>query len=702
MIKHNKANGSNSMLHIIGQSLLASGLLLASAWAQAQNAIQSVTGGLQGGVEVIRIETSEPLPAVPTGFTIQAPARIALDFPGVVNNVGRNAVEINQGNLRSANVVQAGDRTRVVINLKQAASYQARTEGKVLIVVLDRTEAVAQTQATPSAFAESRNRDVAALRDIDFRMGSGNTGRVVVELANNQVGVDIRQQGQGLVVEFLKTSLPEGLRRRLDVTDFGTPVQTIETSQSGDRVRMLITPKGNWEHSAYQSDNQFVLEVRERVIDPNKLSQGVGFTGEKLSLNFQNIEVRSLLQVIADFTNFNVVTSDSVTGAVTLRLKDVPWDQALDIILQAKGLGVRKSGNVLWIAPRDEISAREKQELESKASIESLESVRTQGFQMNYAKAADIAAQLTSSAGGSGSGGANARILSSRGSVISEPRTNQLFVTDIPSKLEQVQELIAKLDIPIRQVLIEARIVEADDRFGRSLGVRLGGGNGNIGGGEGRIGYGASYSATGGNLGSGSLLNLPSSGAGGFAPAAFALSLFDRTNTNRFLSLELSALEADGRGKIVSSPRVVTADQVKASIEQGTEFPFQQATSSGATSVAFRKASLKLEVTPQITPEGNIILDLNVTKDSRGETTAQGIAINTKQVQTQVLVENGGTVVIGGIFELNESQDVAKVPVLGDIPFLGNLFKNTNRVSNKSETLIFITPRVITDRGVSR
>jgi type IV pilus assembly protein PilQ len=420
-------------------------------------------------------------------------------------------------------------------------------------------------------------------------------------------------------------------------------------------------------------------------------------------LNFQNIEVRSLLQVIADFTNFNVVTSDSVTGAVTLRLKDVPWDQALDIILQAKGLGVRKSGNVLWIAPRDEISAREKQELESKASIESLESVRTQGFQMNYAKAADIAAQLTSSSGGSGSGGANARILSNRGSVISEPRTNQLFVTDIPSKLEQVQELIAKLDIPIRQVLIEARIVEADDRFGRSLGVRLGGGNGSIGlGGDTRIGFGPSYSATSGTLGSGSLLNLPSSGAGGFAPAQFALSLFDRTNTNRFLSLELSALEADGRGKIVSSPRVVTADQVKASIEQGTEFPFQQATSSGATSVAFRKASLKLEVTPQITPEGNIILDLNVTKDSRGETTAQGIAINTKQVQTQVLVENGGTVVIGGIFELNESQDVSKVPVLGDIPVLGNLFKNTNRVSNKSETLIFITPRVITDRGLSR
>ena len=702
MIKHNKTERAGSVVRFFGQSLVVSSLLLSSGWALAQNAIQSVTGGLQGGVEVIRIETTEALPAVPTGFTIQSPARIALDFPGIVNNVGRSAVEINQGNLRSANVVQAGDRTRVVINLKQAASYQARIEGKALLVVLERTEAVAQTQITPPAFAESRNRDVAALRDIDFRMGSGNTGRVVVELANNQVGVDIRQQGQSLVVDFLKTSLPEGLRRRLDVTDFGTPVQTIETSQSGDRVRMLITPKGNWEHSAYQSDNQFVLEVRERVIDPNKLSQGVGFTGEKLSLNFQNIEVRSLLQVIADFTNFNVVTSDSVTGAVTLRLKDVPWDQALDIILQAKGLGVRKSGNVLWIAPKDEIAAREKQELESKVSIENLESVRTQGFQMNYAKAADIATQLTSSSGGSGSGGANARILSSRGSVISEPRTNQLFVTDIPSKLEQVQELIAKLDIPIRQVLIEARIVEADDRFGKSLGVRLGGGSGSLTGGDTRIGFGPSYSATSPGVANGNFVNLPSSGAGGFSPATFAVSLFDAFNTNRFLNLEISALEADGRGKIVSSPRVVTADQVKALIEQGTEFPYQTATSSGATAVAFRKANLKLEVTPQITPEGNIILDVDVTKDSRGETTAQGIAINTKRVQTQVLVENGGTVVIGGIFELLESEDTTKVPVLGDIPYVGNLFKNRNRTTNRSELLIFITPRVISDRGVSR
>jgi type IV pilus assembly protein PilQ len=701
MNKPNKA----TVVSTVQWGLLKGGIVacmaFTSVWAHAQNAIQSLSGGVQGGVEVIRINTAQPLTAVPTGFTIQAPARIALDFPGVTNAIGRSTVDINEGNLRSANVVQAGDRTRVVINLKQSASYETKIEGNTLLVVLQRSEAVTAVTAPPAVFAESRNRDVSALRDIDFRRGVGSAGRVVVELANNQVGVDIRQQGQNLVVEFLKTSLPEGLRRRLDVSDFGTPVQSVTTSQAGDRVRMVVAPTGNWEHSAYQSDNQFVLEIREQKIDSSKLTQGPGYNGEKLSLNFQNIEVRSLLQVIADFTNFNVVTSDSVTGSVTLRLKDVPWDQALDIILQAKGLGMRKSGNVLWIAPKDEIAAREKQDLEARASTESLESLRTQGFQMNYAKAVDIAAQLTSSSSGGGGGGGNsARILSERGSVISEPRTNQLFVTDIPSKLEQVQDLISKLDIPIRQVIIEARIVEADDSFGKSLGVRLGGGVrgfgvGSVNGNAVQGNFGSTYGAvsTGPTQTSQPFVSLPANPSNALA-ASYALSLFS-PNASRFLSLEISALESDGKGRIVSSPRVVTADQVKALIEQGTEFPYQTATSSGATAIAFRKANLKLEVTPQITPEGNIILDLDINKDSRGESTPDGIAINTKHVQTQVLVENGGTVVIGGIFEQTERDQVNKVPLLGDLPGVGNLFKSRERINNKSELLIFITPRVL-------
>jgi len=680
-------------------------LTLMAVASYAQTAIEAVSGSLQGGTEVIRIDLSKALVAVPSGFAIQSPARIALDFPGVSNAMGRSTVDVNQGNLRSISVVQAGDRTRVVLNLKQPTAYRTEIQGKSLLVVLDSITAPSPSVASVPAFAENRNRDTLPIKDLDFRRGADGSGRVVVALPNNQVGVDVRVQGQSVVVEFLKSSLPEGLRRRLDVTDFGTPVQTVTTFQAGDRVRMVIEPRGLWEHSAYQSDDQFVLEIKPQKVDPTKLTQGPGYSGQKLSLNFQNIEVRSLLQVIADFTNFNVITSDSVNGAVTLRLQDVPWDQALDIILQAKGLGMRKTGNVLWIAPRDEISAKEKLELESIVALQNLEPLRTQSFQMNYTKAAEVASSLTAGGGGAN----NTRILSVRGSVISEARTNQLFVTDIPSKLEQVQQLIAKLDIPVRQVLIEARIVEASDTFGRSLGVKLGGGinpPGGVkvfsqGGSALNSTFGSSYVDGAAQTTSGSFVNLPAVGQGGFNPATFAVSIFNAA-ANRFLSLELSALEADGKGKVVSSPRVVTADQIKAIIEQGTELPYQVATSSGATSIAFRKANLKLEVTPQITPEGNIILDLDVNKDTVGQATAAGFAINTKHIKTQVLVENGGTVVIGGIFELIENDTETKVPLLGDLPGLGNLFKTRSRIANKQEMLVFITPKMIADKAAVR
>ncbi len=681
------------------RALLAAATVFASGWAHGAPAVENISGSLQGGAEVVRIEFSEPLTALPTGFVTQSPPRIALDLPGATNTMGRNGVEMNVGNLRSVNVVQSGDRSRVVLNLKSPTNYKLAIDGKALLVTLDPVAQTAAAVASPQAFAESRNRDPQPLRDMDFRRGPDGSGRVIVDLPTNQVGVDIRQQGQALVIDFLKSTLPEGLRRRMDVSDFGTPIQTVTTTQVGDRVRMSIEPRGAWEHSAYQSDTQFVVEVRQQKQDPNKLSQGPGYTGEKLSLNFQNIEVRSLLQVIADFTNFNIVTSDSVTGAVTLRLKDVPWDQALDIILQAKGLGMRRSGNVLWIAPKDEIAAKEKLELEAAAAIQTLEPVRTQAFQLNYTKAADIAVQLT--------GVGTSRILSSRGSAMAEPRTNQLFVTDVPARLEAVQNLIARLDIAVPQVLIEARIVEAIDTFGKSLGVRLGGGVPSFGIGGGARGVVAgTYNAAinqrdGGGPSDAPFVNMPSSGAGGFPAATLGVSIFNSAAT-RFLNLELSALEADNKGKLVSSPRVVTADKTRALIEQGTEFPYQQATSSGATSVAFRRATLKLEVTPQITPEGSIILDLDINKDSRGETTAAGVAIDTKHIKTQVLVENGGTVVIGGIFTLDDAENEARVPVLGDIPIAGNLFKNRNRSSRKTEMLVFITPRVVSDRVTGR
>ena len=718
-------------------ALTAAGALFVPAASWAQNAIQSITSSQQAGTEVVRIELSEALTAVPTGFSVQAPPRIAIDLPGVTNGTGRNTVDINQGNLRSVSVAQAGDRSRLVLNLKQASGYRAVLQGKTLLLVLDTAGgpvAAAPTVAAdqPVQFAPPQNTAPQALRDIDFRRGQDGSGRVIVNLPSTQVGVDIRQQGQTLVVEFLRSSLPDNLRRRLDVTDFGTPVKTVSTFQTGDRVRMVVEPTGSWEHSAYQSDNQFVLEVRPVKIDPNKLTQGPGFQGEKLSLNFQNIEVRALLQVIADFTNFNVVTSDTVTGTVTLRLKDVPWDQALDIILQSKGLGVRKNGNVLWIAPKDELAAKEQVDLEAKKKVAELEPLRTQSFQLNYTKAEIVARALTGATGaGGGSGGGTAvgssaqasRILSPRGTAIYEARTNQLFVNDIPTKLEEIQSLIAKIDIPVRQVLIEARIVEADDSFGRSLGVKLGGTD--LRGVRGGVpGYGVggnNYLALGGNYSSigvqtgqtpingtsyipdSQFVNLPAntSSFGGSNAATFALSLFGAT-ANRFLNLELSALEAEGKGNIVSSPRIITADQTKARIEQGEEIPYQQATSSGATSVSFKKASLSLEVTPQITPDGNVNLDLEINKDSRGALTAAGPAINTKQVKTQVLVENGGTVVIGGIFTQDEQTQVNKVPLLGDIPYIGYLFQNRVKSTRKTELLVFITPKIVTDRSAAR
>jgi type IV pilus assembly protein PilQ len=477
-----------------------------------------------------------------------------------------------------------------------------------------------------------------------------------------------------------------------------TPSATLAPPSSGVATPALAgTPPTN-----------LSLEVNASVTPESR------YTGEKISLNFQNIEVRALLQIIADFTNFNVVTSDGVTGALTLRLKDVPWDQVLDIVMQAKGLGLRKNGAVLWIAPREEIAAKEKIELESHAAIESLEGVQTLSFQLNYAKALDIAAQLSTGRGtgaagggagigGGASGSASGRMLSARGSAVADTRTNQLMVTDVPTKLEQVRQVIRRLDIAIRQVLIEARIVEADDKFSRSLGVKLGGSGALRVAGSTRAALGGSYgsvtNASGQSTGaldptSSQFVSLPAVGLNGYNASTFAVSLFN-ASSSRFLNLEISALEAEGKGKIVSSPRVVTADQIKAIIEQGTELPYQVATASGATSIAFRKANLKLEVTPQITPDGNIILDVDVNKDSVGQATTAGYAIDTKHVKTQVLIENGGTVVIGGIFEMTEREDVTKVPGLGDLPWLGALFRSKQKITNKSELLVFLTPRTV-------
>jgi type IV pilus assembly protein PilQ len=557
-------------------------------------------------------------------------------------------------------------------------------------------------------FAAGRADTKHAIRDIDFRRGRAGEGRVLVDLSDTTTGIDIRQQGQNIIVEFLQTALPENLRRRLDVVDFGTPVNTVATFQQGENVRMVIEPKGQWEHTAYQSDTQFVLEVKPVSADPSRASQRGRYTGEKLSLNFQNVEVRAVLNVIADFTDLNIITSDTVSGNITLRLKDVPWDQALDIILQTRGLDSRRSGNVIWIAPRDELATREKLALEAQQQISDLEQTRTETFQMNYQKASDVQKLLSDPA---------QRILSKRGSAVVDARTNTLFVQDTPSRLEEVRRLIAKIDVPVRQVMIEARIVEANDTFSKNLGARVGlmelglqrrrpfgsEGNGlNVGMNVGAELVNTSQAAgitAGSPVTNAAGLNadLPAAGLNAFQRGQLSFVLFNSSVT-RLLNVEISALEADGKGKIIASPRVLTADQVEALIEQGTEIPYQQATSSGATAVSFRKANLALKVKPQITPDGNIIMTLDVNKDQPGATTPAGVQINTKHVKTEVLVENGGTVVIGGIYEQNDRTDITRIPLLGEIPFLGFLFRNTTTTTAKTELLVFITPRIVNER----
>lgn len=661
------------------------------------NSIEAFNVTQQGGKVTVRIQTKSPLKSMPPNFTVANPARIAFDFPATTNSLGRTSQEIGEGELRSMNLVQGVGKTRLVLNLRRTVAHDAVIEGNNLVITLTSLPATAGSGV--AHFAESRSNSGHAIRDIDFRRGRAGEGRIVVDLSDTSTGIDIRQQGQSIVVEFVKTALPDNLRKRLDVIDFATPVQTINTYAQGDNVRMVIEPKGQWEHNAYQTDTQFVVEVKP-VAQGAVAAQRGRYTGEKLSLNFQNVEVRAVLNVIADFTDLNIITSDTVSGSITLRLKDVPWDQAMDIILQTRGLDMRKNGNVIWVAPRDELATREKLALEAQQQIGELEATRTESFQMNYQKAADVQRLLSDK---------TQPILSKRGSAVVDTRTNILFVQDVPSRLEEVRKLIAKIDVPVRQVVIEARIVIADDSFSKNLGARLGfnksggrvgndtnGVNYNVGSSQSTLGANTGSQITGASTGVQNV-NLPASGFNNFNAGAFSFILFNNTFT-RMLSAEITALEADGKGKTVASPRVLTADGVEALIEQGTEIPYQQASSSGATSTAFRKANLALKVKPQITPEGNVIMTLDVNKDEPGATTTAGVQINTKHVKTEVLVENGGTVVIGGIYEESERQDLTRVPFFGELPYIGFFFRNTTRATRKTELLVFITPRVVSER----
>jgi len=687
-----------------------------SAYAQS-NSIQQVVASQQGVNVIVKVTMKNPMEKAPLGFSTLSPPRIAVDFPSTDNETGKSVVNIDMGVVRNLNIVQAGDRSRLVFNLTKPLNYATVVEGNVLTITIDGSGDVATALNSKGAAVVPVQADTGsqALRDIDFRKGVTGEGRIVVDLPNKQVGIDVHQQGNTIIADFSKTTLPEVLRRRLDVTDFGTPVQTITTTSIGDNVHMVIEPKGLWEHSVYQSDAQLVIEVKPIKVDPNKLTQGTqGYRGEKMSLNFQDVDVRSLLQVIAEVSGFSIIASDSVTGRTTLRLKDIPWDQALDIIMETKGLDMRKNGSVIMVAPKDELLTKEKLEAEQKSAIGDFEQLKTESFQLNYQKVSTFNTAF-------GLNGLNPKIqiLSKRGSAVIDVRTNQIFVTDVPERIEAVRNLVLKTDIPSRQVLIEARLVVATDNWSKNLGSTLGFTDmrtlqGGVAGFP--VTGGTNAAVTGTYQGvsdqtaqtlvnqrttsafttAGQFFSLPAAGIGNSSPGSFAVSLFSSA-ANRFLNLEISALEADGLGKVISSPRLVTADQVPAIVEQGTEVPYQSATSSGATAVSFQNANLRLNVTPQITPDGNIILDVEVNNDSLGLETTAGYAINTQHLKTIVMVENGGTVLLGGIYQETLQDSETKIPLLGDIPVLGYLFKSTAKTKNKSELLIFLTPKIIAD-----
>lgn len=664
--------------------------------AQDVLAIKSIRAVEAGGASTLRLSLSRPLTSLPRFSRISNPDRIMFDLPGVVNGTGKRAHDLSSNGFKNISLVQSDGMTRVIAGLRDYTDFRIDADGDDLVLYVGEKSApaVARTLGQGDTFS------MQAVTALDFRRGPAGEGRIIFDLSDNSTAAEVKQQGSQLLIDFPSATAADQLLRRMNVADFGTPVKAITMSRSGKGMRMVVEPTGLWEFNSYQTDNRFVVEIRPVAFDPNKLVQGTsgGYKGERMTLNFQNIDVRSLLNVIADFTKLNIVAADNVQGMMTIRLQDVPWDQALDMVLQTRNLDMRKNGNVIWVAPRDEINKAEKDRLEASAQTSDLEAVRTEGFVLNYTRAEDVVKLL---------GDAKQRILSKRGSVVLDARTNQIFVQDTGLKLDEVRGILAKIDIPVRQVQIEARIVEANDKFSRSIGARLG-----------FASVGTRSLVTPSNetsyyqldrtnpvptLDQRQNVNLPAAALESGNPVATISTVLMNSAGTRFLNLELSALEADGRGKIVSSPSVVTADQEKALIEQGTELPYLEASSSGAATVSFKKANLKLEVTPQITPDGNVIMSVDINKDAPGTQTTSGFAIDTKHVKTKVLVENGGTVVIGGIFSQDERNSVSKVPFLGDLPVVGNAFKTTTRQDTKTELLVFLTPRILDSRiGASK
>lgn len=710
-------SSSISSLRRIGiGALLFAGMSL-QALAQTTNRLEGITFTTGAGNKVeltLRLSDNAPTPLT---FTVDNPARIALDLPETTVAMSSRRVDVKQGVVDTVNVAEANGRTRVVLNVDNLVPYETRVSGNTIIVSVgggSRAASSGSTVSTAAAVASQSPRSAApisgsrSVNNIDFRRGADGSGRVVVELTDAKVPADLRQEGGRIVVNFAKTSLPENLMQRLDVTDFATPVSSVDALRVADGTRLVIAASGDYEQLAYQSDNIYTIEIKPVVKLPPELQDQKEYTGERLTLNFQDIETRAVLQLLADTSGQNMVISDSVGGNVTLRLQNVPWDQALDIVMRTKGLDMRRDGNVMFVAPAAEIASREKELLSARQQVQQLAPLRTEYLQINYAKASDLAALIKS--------GQNSSLLSERGSVAIDERTNTLLLQDTSERLADIRRLVSTLDIPVRQVLIEARIVIVNDDYSRELGVRFGAtaafehggadGAGIVGannfvtedddvvlspnpalGGNGRPGF------VQGDPSDRYMVNLPVANPAG----RLALTLLD---SDYIVDLELSAAQAEGRGEIISSPRLITANQREATIEQGVEIPYQESSSSGATTTQFKKAVLSLKVTPQITPDNRVILDLTVSKDSVGQLVASATggfvpSIDTREIVTQVLVNDGQTVVLGGILETERRDAETKVPWLGDVPVLGRLFKTTTKTDNKDELLIFVTPRIL-------
>ena len=685
------------------------------AWSQTAARLEKIdVVGLAKDQVELRLQMSDRAPQ-PVEFTVDNPARIVLDLPDTAVALASRRIDVKRGALDTVTVAEAGGRTRVQLNLDNPVFYETRIQGNVIFVTVGSARVGASVAASKSegrSVAETGRSGAAAAREprtvknVDFRRGSDGSGRIIIELSDARIPADLRQEGNKVLVTFAKTALADSQMKRLDVLDFATPVSAIDVVRAPDGARLVIAATGEWEQLAYQSDNVYTIEIKPTV-KTAEIQDKKEYVGERLNLNFQDIETRAVLQLLADTAGMNMVINESVRGNVTLRLQDVPWDQALDVVLRTKGLDMRRDGNVVIVAPTQELAARDKERLAARKEINDISPVRIEYRQVNYAKAADLAALIKSGKGGS--------LLSDRGNVSIDERTNTLLLQDTVERLTDIRRLVSTLDIPVRQVQIEARIAIVNDNFSRELGVRWGYSNVNT------LGNNYIYTTTGSapgvestigsvitalnstavppppvNLQLGAnayMVNLPvASPAGRVAMAVLG--------SNWVADLELSAAESEGRGEIISSPRVITANQKEATIEQGVEIPYQQSASSGATTVSFKKAVLSLKVTPQITPDNRVILDLTVNKDSIGQNVPVGgggfvPSIDTRQIITQVLVNDGQTVVLGGILETEKIDSTSKVPVLGDVPLLGYLFRNTRNTNQKKELLIFVTPKVI-------